>query len=204
MIDYIIFGVTYAFASAAQPGPFQTFIISQTLTKGWKKTLPASFAPLLSDGPIVIIVLLVLKTMPDWLIYLLQTAGGILLLYLAYSAFKAFQNYEFNKELIDKKNNQTLIKATLVNILNPSPYIGWSLIMGPLFIRGYSEAPANGIALMISFYSVLVIAMMGIIILFGLAKNFGSKITRITLGLSSIALAGFGSYQLWQGLNFLV
>jgi threonine/homoserine/homoserine lactone efflux protein len=204
MFDYIIFGVTYAFAAAAQPGPFQTFIISQTLINGWKRTLPAAFAPLLSDGPIIILVLIVLNTIPGWLLHLLQTGGGLLLLYLAFSAYKAWRNYDISKEIRERKTDQTLLKATFVNILNPSPYIGWSLIMGPLFIKGYAEAPANGIALLVSFYLVLITGMAGIIILFGLAKNLGPKVTRITLGLSSIALAGFGLYQLWSGIDSLL
>jgi threonine/homoserine/homoserine lactone efflux protein len=201
LTDYIIFGVTYGFAAAAQPGPFQTFIISQTLINGWRKTLPASFAPLLSDGPIIILVLIVLSTMPAWLIKILQIGGGLLLLYLAYNACKAWREYDLNVNLREKKTDQTLLKATFVNILNPNAYIGWSLIMGPLFIRGYNETPANGIALIVSFYSILILGMAGIILIFGMAKNLGPKVTRITLGLSSIALAGFGFFQLWLGLN---
>jgi threonine/homoserine/homoserine lactone efflux protein len=50
---YILQGIGYGFAAAAQPGPFQTYLISQTLIKGWKPTLPAAFAPFLSDGPII-------------------------------------------------------------------------------------------------------------------------------------------------------
>jgi hypothetical protein len=47
----------------------------------------------------------------------------------------------------------------------------------------------------------MVLSLMGIIILFGLARNLGPKVTRITLGISGIALACFGIYQLWQGIT---
>ena len=56
MLKYLILGISFAFAAAVQPGPLQTYIISQTLKNGWRSTLPASFAPLLSDGPILILV----------------------------------------------------------------------------------------------------------------------------------------------------
>lgn len=46
MTTYLILGITYAFAAAMQPGPFQTYVIAQTLSRGWKRTLPAAFAPL--------------------------------------------------------------------------------------------------------------------------------------------------------------
>ena len=73
--------------------------------------------------------------------------------------------------------------------------------MGPLFIKGYNEAAVNGIILIAGFYTTIVICQAGIIILFGLAMNLGSKVTRITLGIASIGLAVFGVYLLIQGLT---
>ena len=64
---YIVQGIGYGLAAAAQPGPFQTYLISQTLIKGGKRTLPAALAPLLSDGPIIALCLLVLSQLPPWL-----------------------------------------------------------------------------------------------------------------------------------------
>ena len=199
MFVYLIFGITYAFAAAIQPGPFQTFIISKTLENGWKKTLPAAFAPILSDGPIILLVLFVLTNIPQEMIRFLQIGGGLFLLYLAYSSFKSFLNFDQLKKQDDKKSYSTLLKAVLVNAINPAPYLGWSLIMGPLFIKGYNEVPAYGFALIAGFYITMVLCQTGIIILFGLAKNLGPKVTRITLGIASIGLAGFGVYLLWQG-----
>jgi threonine/homoserine/homoserine lactone efflux protein len=200
MFVYLIFGITYAFAAAIQPGPFQTFIISQTLKNGWKRTLPAAFAPILSDGPIIILVLLILNNIPPAFIKFLQIGGGLFLLYLAYDSFNSFLNFDKIKKPEENKSDSTLLKAVLVNILNPAPYIGWSLIMGPMFIKGYRESAMNGIVLIAAFYFTIIICQAGIILLFGLAKNLGSKVTRITLGIASIGLAGFGVYLLWQGV----
>jgi threonine/homoserine/homoserine lactone efflux protein len=200
VVPYLLFGITYAFAAAIQPGPFQTFIISKAIEIGWKRTLPAAFAPILSDGPIIVLVLLILNNVPPWLLRFLQIGGGLLLLYLAYGSFKSFLNFYKIEKTEDNKTNSTLLKAVLVNVINPAPYIGWSLIMGPMFIEGYREAHINGLVLIIGFYVTIVLSQMGIIILFGLARNLGPKITRITLGISSIGLAAFGVYQLWQGI----
>ena len=200
MLVYLIFGITYAFAAAIQPGPFQAFVISKTLENGWKKTLPAAFAPFLSDGPIILLVLFILSKVPPELIRFLQIGGGLLLLYLAYSSFKSFLNFENINQLKENETDNTLLKAVLVNILNPAPYIGWSLIMGPMFIKGYQQTAVNGIVLIAGFYITMILAQMGIILLFGLAKNLGPKVTRITLGIASIGLAGFGIYLIWQGI----
>jgi threonine/homoserine/homoserine lactone efflux protein len=202
MLVYLIFGITYAFAAAIQPGPFQTFIISKTLENGWKRTLLAAFAPVLSDGPIIVLVLFILTNIPPLFLRFLQIGGGLLLLYLAFNSFRSFLNFEKLKKPEEKKTDRTLFKAILVNILNPAPYIGWSLIMGPMFIKGYRESAIYGIVLIAAFYITLVICQAGIILLFGLARNLGPKVTRITLGVASIGLAGFGVYLLWQGIFF--
>jgi len=200
MLVYLVFGITYAFAAAIQPGPFQTFIISKTLENGWKRTLPAALAPVLSDGPIIVLVLFILTNIPPMFLRFLQIGGGLLLLYLAYNSFRSFINFDKIKKPEENKSDSTLFKAVLVNILNPAPYIGWSLIMGPMFIKGYRESAINGIVLIAGFYITIVICQAGIILLFGLAKNLGPKVTRITLGIASIGLAGFGVYLLWQGV----
>jgi threonine/homoserine/homoserine lactone efflux protein len=202
MFVYLIFGITYAFAAAIQPGPFQAFIISKTLENGWKRTLPAAFAPVLSDGPIIILVLLILNNIPPAFLKYLQIGGGLFLLYLAYGSLRSFLNFDKLKKTEENKISSTLFKAVLVNVLNPAPYIGWSLIMGPMFIKGYREAAVNGIALIAGFYVTIVLSQMGIILLFGLARSLGPKVTRITLGIAVVGLAAFGVYLLWQGVFY--
>ncbi len=199
MLRYLIFGITYAFAAAVQPGPFQSYLISQTLSKGWRHTLPAAFAPLLSDGPIIVLVLLVLTNMPGGLVQILQVAGGIFLLYLAAGAFRAWRAYDVSKVALAQASQQTVLKATLVNLLNPAPYLGWSLVMGPLLLAGWRETPANGIALLLGFYGTMLISLAGIIMLFAAARNMGPQVSRALLGVSALALACFGLYELWLG-----
>ena len=149
MIVYLILGITYAFAAAVQPGPFQAYLISQTLANGWRRTIPAAFAPLLSDGPIIVLVLLVLSRMPPWLVQVLQGAGGVFLLYLSVGAFKTWRDFGAKRAVQVQAIQQTVLKAALVNLLNPSPYLGWSLVMGPLLLKGWRETPIDGIALLV-------------------------------------------------------
>ena len=200
MFSYLIFGITYAFAAAIQPGPLQTYIISQTLKKGWRSTLPAAFAPVISDIPILILILFLLSTMPANFIVILRIGGGLFLLYLAFKAFQSWQQFEADKTAIDESGRQTLFNAVFVNLLNPNPYLGWSLIMGPLFLEGWKIAPANGIALIASFYLTMILTLAGIIILFGFARKLGPQVSKVLIGLSSFVLLAFGIYQLWLGI----
>ena len=201
MTGYLILGMTYAFAAAVQPGPFLTYLVSQTPTNGWRRTVPAAFAPLLSDIPIIALVLLVLSQMPVWLVQVLQFAGGIFLLYLAVGAYKTWRNYEKQKPIGNKTVQQTVLKAALVNLLNPAPYIGWSLVMGPLLVKGWRQAPVNGIALLLGFYSILILVTLGIMLIFSGARKTGARISRILVGLSALALTLFGLYEIWLGIR---
>ena len=94
MTDYLLFGITYAFACVVQPGPFQAFLISQSLTNGRRRTIPLVFAPLLSDLPVIILVLLVLTHIPPGILSGLQCLGGIFLCYLAWNAFRNWRNFK--------------------------------------------------------------------------------------------------------------
>ncbi|MCK7510104.1 MAG: hypothetical protein MZV70_42775 [Desulfobacterales bacterium] len=84
MLPYVpILGATYGSAAAVQPGPFQAYLISSTLRRGLRRTLPAALAPLISDVPIVLLVLLVLAQVPPSVVTGLRPAGGLFLLHLA-------------------------------------------------------------------------------------------------------------------------
>jgi threonine/homoserine/homoserine lactone efflux protein len=200
MINYFIFGLTYAFACVVQPGPFQAFLFSQSLTNGWRKTIPLVFAPLISDLPVIILVLLVLTNIPHEVLRVLQCAGGVFLLYLAYNAYKTWRTFDQNDKQ-DVSRQSSLFKAVLVNLLNPNPYLGWSLVMGPLLIKGWSEHPANGIVLLTGFYCSMIIYSIVMVALFAATRNLGPRVSRISVGISVVALVIFGFYQLWSGIR---
>jgi len=75
-VAFLIQGIGLGLAAAVQPGPLQTFLTTQALTKGWKRAWPAAFAPLVSDGFIISVVLVVLSQIPAWIQRFLYLAGG--------------------------------------------------------------------------------------------------------------------------------
>ena len=198
---YLLQGVGYGFAAAAQPGPFQTFLISQTLTKGWRRTLPAALAPLISDGPIILLCVLVLNQVPAWLQRGLYLAGGLFILYLAYGTFKAWKNFKTETSADILGSRQSVLQAALMNTLNPSPYIFWTLVTGPVLLRGWRETPLHGIGFLAGFYLTLILCLAVIVIVFGTARQMGPKVNRVLLGVSTVALICFGLYQLWLGVT---
>jgi threonine/homoserine/homoserine lactone efflux protein len=199
MLPHVILGATYGFAAAVQPGPFQAYLVSSTLSHGLRRTLPAVLAPLLSDVPIISLVLLVLTQVPPTVLNALRLAGGAFLLYLAGGAFAAFRAYESPTAGSSAQAAQTLVKAAVVNLLNPNPYISWSLVLGPLLLQAWRAAPASGLALLASFYLAMMVTTSLILVPFAGARSLGPRVGRGMVGLSAAALAAFGVCQLWAG-----
>lgn len=200
MWGYLIQGFGYGFAAAVQPGPFQTYVISQTLRRGWRRTLPAALAPLVSDGPIILLVLFVLRQIPDWLQQALYLVGGVFVLYLAWGAFRSWRDYQPVWADSEPAGQQGLLKAALANALSPGPYLYWSLVTGPILLAGWREQPLRGIAFLAGFYLSLVLSLVALILLFGRARHLVPGVNRALLAISALALAGFGLYQLYRGV----
>ena len=198
---YLLQGIGYGFAAAAQPGPLQTFIIMQSLTKGWQRALPTAFAPLVSDGPIIALCLLVLRQVPDSFKQILYLLGGAFVLYLAHGAYRSWKNFDTNLSSPQSGVQQSVLKAALVNMLGPGAYIFWSLVTGPILIEGWRETPIFGITFMLGFYITFVLGLMLIIFIFGTMQALGQKIRRVMVGISALALFRFGLYQLWLGFH---
>jgi threonine/homoserine/homoserine lactone efflux protein len=197
----MILGSMFAFAAAAQPGPMLTFLIQQTLLHGWRKTAPTVLAPLMSDIPIALMVLVLLGQIPPAFLRALQLAGGLLLLALAVSAFRSWKNLGQENRPSSKSLPASLLKAAGVNILNPAPWLGWSLVLGPLFLKGWREHPGNGIGLVCGFYFTMIATTLGIMGAFSLARRHGPRLNRLFIGLSAVILAAFGCIRIYSGIK---
>ena len=200
MFTFLLQGLGLGFSAGVQPGPFQTYLISESLSKGWRKAWIAAFAPLVSDGPIVTLVLLVLNQVPDWFQRVLQIAGGVFVLYLAWGTFQRWWNFTPDVVQADQTGSKSLLQAAMMNALSPGPYLFWSLVLGPILVTAWRENPTDAFAMVLSFYSGMIGVNLTVVMVFGQAARFGNQVRRTMLGFSILLLAGFGIYQLWQGV----
>ena len=202
MLAYIVQGIGYGFTGAVQPGPFQTYLISQSLQCGWRKTLYAALAPLISDGPIIALAMLLLTRLPVGWERVLSFAGGAFVLTLAWGAFRSWRDYDLADPVVDARvAGQGMLKAALMNALSPGPYLFWGLVTGPILLSAWRESPARAVGFLAGFYGAMVISLIGLIVLFSAARRLGPRVTRAMVGISAVALACFGAYQTWQGLG---
>ncbi len=199
-------GFLLGFPNAAVPGPFQAYLLSQTVKHGWRRTLPVALAPLVSDGPIIVLVLFVLSQLGQQTLGIIQTAGAFFIFYLAYGAYRAFRQARDNQARGEtgSPSNHGILKGALMNLLNPAPYIFWSVVGGPILLRGFKDAGGGGVAFLIGFYGTLILGFGILIWLFGTVGQLGSGVRKALSALSAIALGLFGAWQLFGGIRMLI
>lgn len=195
MLAFFLPGLTLGFSAAVSPGPFQAYVIAQALRLGARRALPAAFAPLLSDGPIIALALLALSRLPEGFLAAIRMAGGVYVLFLAWKAFQAYRAFQ-PVDAAASPGRQNILQAALMNFLSPGPYLFWSVLAGPLLLQGWRKTPARGIAFLLGFYGALIGGTAALILLFGGARRLGPRINRALIGLSALAMAVFGLAQI--------
>ncbi len=206
MLAYFLKGLPLGLSAAGQPGPFQAFLLGQSIKHGWKRTLLAAFAPLISDTPIVIVTALVLSQMPAGIILFIRLAGGVFLLYLAYGTFKDTHSDSQDEIGLTDGSNQpiSIFQAATINILSPGAWLFWSTITGPILVTGWREAASNGVAFLAGFYGAMITATLALILIFSMARAAGPRVQHILAVVSSILLGAFGIWQIGLGLSVLL
>lgn len=203
LYSFLLKAASIGFSAGVTPGPLQAVFFSYAIKGGWKKALPAAFAPLVSDIPVILVVFLILNNLPGTFLRVLQIAGAIFLFYLAWDALQAFRKYQAVKESGDTNSMGTLLKATTMNLLGPGPWLFWSLINGPNLIQTWKISPWWGLAYVACFYIIFILSNVALILLFSGMRQLGDQVRRGLLLASSLVLAGFAIYQGLQGLAII-
>ncbi len=195
MLEPVLFGLNYGAACAAQPGPMQAFFLSRVAQVGWRRTLPACLAPILGDGPIAALVLLALRQVPSGMERALRVAGGLLLLYMAFLAFRSLRRDDLGAQADSERTPHSLLQALAVNIMNPAPYISWATVLGPDVMRQWTRQPAGAIGLVAAFYAVLTVGNAFLIVAMGLLHGLGPRFVRGMILVSALLLAALGVWR---------
>ena len=204
VFEFLVKGGALGFAAAIQPGPFQAYLLSQVGLRGWRRTLPASLAPLISDAPIVVLMLFVVRQMPTSALTVIRVVGGIFLLYLAWRSVASLRNAAADRtESRDDtatKFGHGVWQAAVMNLLNPNPYIFWGTVGAVVFFDGWNQSPAVGTAFLAGMYTMLISGLAIVTVTFGMIGAFNATTSRLLSVTSAVALAGFGLLQLWSAM----
>jgi threonine/homoserine/homoserine lactone efflux protein len=191
-------GAALGFSAAAQPGPFQAYLLAQSLRNGAGRTIPVALVPLASDPPVIAIVLAVLAQLPGGMLRALQIAGGAVVLWLAFATLRAL--WGAPRPVGAREPPRGFVRATLVNFTNPNAWMFWSLVGGPILAAAWRAHPSRAVAFLAGFYLLLLAGNAALVGLAAAARRLGPAFER-GLGIASaLALAGFGVFQVVRGV----
>ena len=205
MTSYLLLGGGLAFAAVIQPGPLQAFLLARAAADGWRRTLPAVFSPVVSDGPIALLVILVLGRLPAAGQQGLRAAGGALLLVLAATTLRSLRAAPAEGAAPRAgAGPKTLLQAATVNLLNPNPWVAWALVLGPAIVSAWRQGPAVAVAFVGAFYGVMVSGLAAFILLASGARLLPPRAQRAFVAASGLVLAALGLWQLAAGTRALL
>ncbi|MEJ2601068.1 MAG: LysE family transporter [Anaerolineales bacterium] len=203
----LVQGLALGLSAAASPGPFQAYLITQTLSGGWRHAAPVAFAPLISDGPIIIGALILLGHLPPVFLRVISLAGGTFVLYLSWGLWKQWRTgpptpvnepSSFTGEA--PQRTHVLWRGVMMNLLSPGPYTFWTLVTGPILLAATHQSWLHTGAFLGGFYGALIGGMLAIASVFHLARRLGPRLVHGLLLASVIILTVFGFLLLYQGV----
>ena len=131
-MEITLAALTLGITAGLKPGPLGIYVIHQTLLHGPRFGLMASFAPFVSDGPIILGSFLLINTFKqfDVFIMMISILGA---LYIAFIAVRLLTASPVAQE--PSAAPASFLTAVRINLLNPAPYLFWSTVGGSYLLQ---------------------------------------------------------------------
>ncbi|MDJ0808424.1 MAG: LysE family translocator [Gammaproteobacteria bacterium] len=170
MWSTLSFGIIFGLSAGISPGPLLAVVITQSLRHGSVEGAKVAVAPLLTDLPIIGMVLLVFNLLPDldFALGLASFAGAGFILFLGLQTLRVqAEDYTDSAE-----SPRSYTQGILVNALSPHPYLFWLSVGVPTLIKAAQHSMGLSIAFLISFFTCLVGAKVMVALLVGRSREF--------------------------------
>ena len=205
-MDYLVQGLLLGLGVGLAPGPLLALVISASLRGGTSHGLRVALSPLITDLPIIVICLFVLRQVNDSAIGFLSIVGAIVLFYFAYESWVAGSTDPQEKINIDNSlgsTKTTLFKAILTNFINPSAWLFWMTAGGTLLTSGWNQGFWDALGFLFGFYLLLVGSKA--VLAFGLGTS-RSKMPRwvyqLLVRVAAVLLLLLGTQLIRSGINY--
>lgn len=155
MLTVLSAALVYGLTGGLAPGPLMTLVLTQTLRHGAREGMKTALAPLITDGPIIALLLFFLDDLARVrpLIGAIAVAGTVYLLWLAWESWRAPVPAV---EATAAAAPRSLLRGALVNFLNPNPYLFWLTAGTPMLLRAWRVSALAAGAFVVIFFVALV------------------------------------------------
>ena len=155
MLEFLSIGLLLGLAAGLAPGPLLALVIAETLKNGMRSGGKVALAPLVSDLPVIGIALLLVARMSDadLGLGLISLAGGVFILLTGCQSLRVPRGLP---EVRHDRQQRSLLKGVLANLLNPHPYLFWIGVGAPMMSKALVAGQSALVAFLVGFYAMLV------------------------------------------------
>ncbi len=194
-------GLALGVIEGIKPGPLLTMVIRETLTGGLGAGVRAATAPIFTDGPMIIVSILLagwIAEEPAVLCIISILGAG----FLAWMGVECFGIDPPDPEVGEADVTGSLRRGVVTNLLNPNVYVFWFLIGGPLMASAAAEEPLAPVAYALSFLASIIMVKVSIAYFFDRTRGaLSPRAYRTALTLCGIGMLAFAvgfAYQAYD------
>lgn len=154
MLNAMTLGTVLGLSAGLAPGPLLVFLVSQTLKYNTREGIKVAVAPLITDLPIIIVAIFLLTKLSahQKALAMISFFGAAFVCYLAYQTI----HFPPLEKALTHANPGSLKKATIINFLNPHPYLFWLAVGTPIMATAQEKSRFGALAFILAFYACLV------------------------------------------------
>jgi threonine/homoserine/homoserine lactone efflux protein len=187
-----------------KPGPLNTLVITETLQHDWRAGTKVALSPLITDAPIIIISAWMWSqaTALSGVEAILYLAGATFLTWLGIDGLRsASPTYD---DVESPQEAHSLRRGVVTNLLNPNPWMFWTLVGAPFLVAAWNQSPWTPFAFVVPFLAVLIGVKILIAVTFHRSKEWMSDGGLLwAIRISSLALLALAALFALQGISSL-
>ena len=170
MLSALSAGTILGLSAGFAPGPLLALVITQTLRHNAREGVKVALSPLITDLPIILLSLFLVGRLAGYheMLGIVSFIGGIYVLYLAYESWSTGPVEVRSPQ----EKPKSLLKGSIINALNPHPYLFWLTVGGPFLLKELQTGWTSPILFLICFYVMLVGSKIGLALIVGRSRNF--------------------------------
>jgi threonine/homoserine/homoserine lactone efflux protein len=194
--------ILLGFIGGSVPGPILAAAFTESIRKGFTKSLIVIFRALIAESIVAIFVLTIFFSfnIPQSVFYIISFAGAAVLFYLA------LQVWKINKISNEEGEIFSFWKIFTLTILNGSFWIFWITICVPQAFLLKEQIPQGHILFLLLFEIGWITATVGWTFIFSRFRNFltKEKVIPVVFKVFSLILLYFAINLLVEGFKFFI
>lgn len=199
LLPWMLAGAALGVSGGLSPGPLTVLVLTQTLRHGLSEGRKVAMAPLLTDGPLLLLSSMLVGSLArlEGALALLSLVGATVLCALAWQTARVAAIELPQAGAAPPRSVRT---AVLTNLVNPHPYLFWLAIGGPMVVAAWQVGPLTAGSWAVGFFGGLVGAKLLLAQLVArLRRRLAGPAWRWTMRLLALALVLLAARFAWEG-----